>query len=390
MFERMRFAAAAREKKVPFAELCRLFDVSRKTGYKWLERSCDASSAGDDWADRSRRPHGNSRVIDEKVAERLVRLRRKHPTWGSRKLLGWLEEFEPRRWELPAASTVTELLKRRDLILPRQRRQRMPPRSTPFVHATGPNELWCMDFKGDFRLGDGNRCYPLTVTDAYSRMLFCARGLAHPDLPSVRHFLARTFRQWGLPRSMRSDNGPPFGTMKRGPLSQLSVWLVKLGVVPEYTDLASPHQNGRHERMHLTLKVETAMPPASNAAAQQRRLDRFRRTFNDERPHEALNQRPPSRIHVRSPREFPERITDPVYPSQFESRRVSAAGALTWRSHHLYFSDALAGQVVGLTEVDNGLWEVYFGPLVVARLHERFKGLSPRPYRVKVSPMSPV
>lgn len=385
MLERMRFVSAAREARVPFAELCRLFDVSRKTGYKWLERADEG-----DCADRSRRPHGNRCSIDETVAARLVKLRRKHPTWGSRKLLGWLEEFEPDRWQLPAASTVTELLKRRDLIRPRQRRQRMAPRSTPFAQATGPNELWCIDFKGQFRLGDGNLCYPLTVTDAHSRMLFCARGLLHPDLPSVRFFLERTFRKWGLPRVMRSDNGPPFGTLKRGPLSQLSVWLLKVGVLPEYTDLASPHQNARHERMHLTLKQETAMPPAAHLAAQQRRLDAFRRCFNNDRPHEAHGQRPPSRLHVRSTREFPARIKDPEYPGHFECRRISGSGQLTWRSHHLYFSDAMADQLVGLTEVDNGQWEVYFGPLVVAHLHESYKGLNPRPHRVKVSPMSPV
>ena len=386
MIERMRFVTAANEAKVSFAELCRLFDVSRKTGYKWMDRS----TAGDDLADRSRRPRGNSRAIDEQVAKRLVKLRRKHPTWGSRKLVGWLDEFEPDRWELPAASTVTELLKRRQLIQPRQRRQRMPPRSEPLAHAKAPNDLWCIDFKGDFRLGDGARCYPLTVSDAHSRMLLCTHGLAHPDLPSVRRDLERTFREWGLPRCLRSDNGPPFGTMKRGPLSQLSVWLIKVGVLPEYTDLASPHQNARHERMHLTLKLETAMPPASNAVAQQRRFDHFRRIFNEQRPHEALGQRPPAKIHRPSRRKFPTRIEDPAYAGHFERRRINGSGQLTWRSHHLYFSDALSNQLIGLTEVDNGLWEVYFGPLLVARVHESFKGLACRPYRVKVLPMSPV
>jgi putative transposase len=382
----MQFIAAAAEARIPFAALCRLFDVSRKTGYKWLERAADGGAL----EDISRRPHGNSRAMDEKLAARLVRLRKKYPTWGARKLIGWLDDFEHGRWELPAASTVTELLKRQGLVQERSRRQRLPPRSAPLAHAVAPNDLWCMDFKGDFRMGDGRRCYPLTITDAYSRMLLCVRGQLQPDLVTARRNLERVFRTWGLPRWMRTDNGPPFGTMKTGPLSQLSAWLIKVGVLPEYTDLASPHQNGRHERMHGTLKAETAMPPAGNLEAQQRRFDRFKKIFNLERPHESLDQRPPAWVHSRSQRELPAKVTDPTYAKWYEVRRINAAGCLAWKNARMYFSDALAGELVGITEVDNGLWEVYFGPLVIARLHEAYDELSCKPRRVTLSPMSPV
>lgn len=386
MIERMRFVQAARARQVAFSQLCELFDIPRKTGYKWLARA----DAGEPLTDRSRRPHSNKNAVDEEVVLRLTRLRKAHPTWGARKLIGWLNEFEPDKWDLPAASTITELLKRHDLVRPRHRRKRLPPSTAPLAHAKHPNDVWAIDFKGDFRLADGTRCYPLTVTDSCSRMLLCCRHQFAPELDLVQQNLLRTFRRWGLPRWMRSDNGPPFGTMKTGPLSRLSAWLIKLGVMPEYTDMASPHQNGRHERMHGTLKAETARPPADNATAQQRRFDRFRQEFNFQRPHESLGQRPPAKLHRRSTRELPRRIQDPVYPQTYERRRLNSKGYLSWRGDPIYLSDALRGELVALNETDDGLWEVYFGPLVIARMHEAFDGLIARPKRPKVSPMSPV
>ena len=386
VIERKQFVQAAAEERIPFAELCRLFGISRKSGYKWLERATESESL----EDRSRRPLSNSRAIAPDVERRLVKLRKRHRTWGARKLLAWLDENEP-GWELPAASTVTEALKRNGLVEPRRRRQQMPPRSHPLAHARRPNDVWTIDFKGDFRVGDGRRCYPLTVVDAHSRLLLCCRSHPSPSYNDVVRSLEATFRTWGLPTRLRSDNGPPFGTMRTGPLSRLSAWLVKVGVLPEYIDVGSPHQNGRHERFHLTLKRETAMPPASSLHAQQRRFDTFRREYNDERPHEALGQRTPASVHRDSRRPFPSKISDPEYPASYEVRRLSAAGMLTWRSAQIFFSEALAGQLLGLTEVDNGRWEIHFGPLLIGQLHEALPefGLV-RQRSFKVSPMSPV
>jgi putative transposase len=386
VIERKRFVRAAAEQRISFAELCRLFSISRKNGYKWLERASD----GESLEDRSRKPRSNSRAIAPDVERRLVRLRKAHRTWGARKLLAWLDENEP-GWELPAASTVTEALKRNGLVEPRRHRQRLPPRSAPLAHATRPNDVWCIDFKGDFLVGDGRRCYPLTVTDAHSRMLLCCRSHRGTGHDNVVRSLEATFRTWGLPTRMRSDNGVPFGTMRTGPLSRLSAWLVKLGVLPEYIDVASPHQNGRHERFHWTLKRETAMPPASSLYSQQRRFDVFRREYNNERPHEALGQKTPASVHRAASRPFPTTIRDPEYPASYEVRKLAPGGAFSWHDTMVFFSEALEGQVVGLTEVDNGRWEIYFGPLLIGQLHEALPGLGVvrrRPY--KVSPMSPV
>lgn len=210
------------------SELARVFGVSRKAVYKWVERADD----GEPLTDRSRKPHSHPDATDPAVVERLVALR-KQLGYGARKLIGWLELNEP-WWLLPAASTVTEILKRAGLVKPRRRRPRGEPCRTPFPDATEPNVVWSMDFKGDFRVGDGTRCFPLTVLDDHSRMALCCRSLPSTAREPVERALERTFREWGLPQRIRSDNGTPFGTKCTGPLSELSVWLVKVGVRPEY------------------------------------------------------------------------------------------------------------------------------------------------------------
>jgi putative transposase len=385
MHQRFLFVSEVRNGALTVAQICTLFGISRKTGYKWLARHEEGGRRA--LADRSRRPHSNVRAVPDAVVARVIALRRQHPTWGPRKLIAWLAAHEPR--ELPAASTVGELLKRAGLVRPRRRHRKLPPRTAPFAHATAPNVVWSVDFKGDFRVGDGSRCYPLTVTDAFSRAALCCQALAHPALDPVQRALERTFRAHGLPEYLRSDNGSPFGTMRTGPLSKLSAWLVKLGIRPEYIEMGKPEQNGRHERFHLTLKHETAFPPAASLAAQQRRFDSFRREYNDERPHEALGQLPPRLVHYPSHRRFPSKVEDPAYPANYEVRRVEPTGNVSWQGRAVYLAEALRRELVGFVQVDNGLWEIYFGPLLLGRLHEgaRHAGLV-EPARV--SPMSPV
>jgi len=386
MSQRALFVREVRAGALTMTQVCTLFGISRKTGYKWLARSEEGGRPA--LADRSRRPRGNSRAVPDDVAGRVLSLRREHPTWGPRKLVAWLDAREP-HWELPAASTVGELLKRHGLVRPRHRRQKLPPRTNPFATATAPNVVWAVDFKGDFRVGDGARCYPLTVTDACSRALLCCQALARPKRELVQRTLERTFRTWGLPEYLRSDNGPPFGTMRTGPLSKLSAWLVKLGIRPEYIDPGKPHQNGRHERFHLTLKQETAFPPAGSLVAQQRRFTAFQREYNEQRPHEALGQRAPATVHHRSPRAFPSKVEDPTYPGHYETRRVSRAGYFGWRGGTAFLAEALRGELVGLVEVDNGCWELHFGPLLIGRLHEGARRTR-LVQAARVSPMSPV
>lgn len=388
MQQRALFVREAQRGKVTLTQLCDLFGVSRKTGYKWLKRHEDGGKAA--LADRSRRPASNANAIRPRVVDRLVRLRKEHPTWGARKLIAWLERNEGKRWDLPAASTVTELLKREGLVVPRVKSPRQPPRTAPFASADRPNAVWTVDFKGDFSVGDGTRCYPLTVTDAYSRALLCCQALTTHGGPDVQRQLERTFRKWGLPDHLRSDNGSPFGTMCMGPISWLSVWLLKVGVMPEYIDPASPHQNGRHERFHRTLKSETAYPPGASIPAQQRRFRRFSAEYNHERPHEALKQVPPMDVHVRSTREYPARVPEFEYPANHQVRRVERNGRISWQHDSIFISEALRGEPVGLLEVDNGCWEVYCGPLAIGRLHDALPHVGVIRGQRKMSPMSPV
>jgi putative transposase len=386
MHQRKRFVLEARRERVSFAALCELFGISRKTGYKWLGRADRSGDAGLD--DRSRRPRSNPYAVRGDVIARLIALRLEHRTWGARKLIAWLETNEP-WWVLPAASTVTDILDRHGLIEHRRRGRRSESCRVPVSDATAPNIEWAIDFKGSFRLKDGERCHPLTVTDAYSRMALCCRGLSEEAHLSTQSALERTFHEWGLPERLRSDNGKPFGTMCTGPLSRLSVWLVKLGILPVYNEPRHPEQNGRHERFHRTLKLEACIPPAASMAAQQRRFQAFRREYNEERPHEALGQKTPASVHVPSSRRFPSRVEEPSYPAHYDVRRVSSGGELCWDNTLHFLSHGLSRETVGIVEVDLGCREVYFGPLLVGRLHESLPELGiVRPARLL--PMSPV
>ena len=228
------------------------------------------------------------------------------------------------------------------------------------------NDLWCIDFKGWFRTGDGARCDPLTVSDAFSRYLLCAQALAHPDYAGCRAQLERVFREYGLPRVIRSDNGAPFASLGAGGLSRLGVWWVKLGITPERIEPGKPQQNGRHERMHKTLKAETAQPPAATLAHQQQRFDHFCHEFNHERPHQALGQTTPAKHYCASPRGYPARLDDPVYPADYQRRRVRSTGEIKWAGERIFLSAPLIGEVVGVKETENGDGEIYFGPVALA------------------------
>lgn len=369
MSERLRFVKAARRNKSTFRSLCAAFGVAPKTGYKWLHEFDAAGPEG--LQDRSRRPKTNSRSVSSVLAERIVQLRRDRPSWGPKKLVAWLERNEP-AWELPAPSTVGELLKRRGLVVPRQRRHRARPGMHPLRHADKPNAVWAIDFKGWFRLHDGSRCEPLTVTDAFSRFLLCCKaGTVGPGISqAVSAELDRLFREHGMPAAMRFDNGQPWAAPK-GELgiTRLAVRLLKLGVALERIDPGKPYQNGRHERFHLTLKQETVQPTAPNLRVQQRRFDAFRYEYNHCRPHEALQQRTPADLYVASAREFPERIADPEYPSAYEVLTPKGWGCVKFRGADYFISSALSGERVGFVEVEEGCFDVYFCDYLLGRIH---------------------
>jgi transposase InsO family protein len=351
-------------------ELCEHYAISRKTGYKWSERFVKAGVEG--LKDRSRTPKSCAHSVSEKVSERLLELRRSHPTWGPRKLLAWLQKRESETsW--PAASTVGGLLKRHGLVEAKLRRRRpWPPSGRPSVQAPVANAVWCCDFKGQFRTGDGRLCYPLTVTDGYSRFLLGVQGLDSVAESQAWPVFERLFRQYGLPEAMRSDNGSPFASAHAvARLSHLSVRWLKLGIRLERIVPGHPEQNGRHERMHRTLKRETARPPAQSRSAQQERFDQFRCLYNEERPHEALGQQTPVEFYRLSPRPYPSQIPKMDYPGHFEVRSVRSSGEIKWQGRLLFLSEALIGESVGLEESAEGVWSVYFGSLLLARFDER-------------------
>jgi transposase InsO family protein len=339
--------------------LCLEYGVSRKTGHKWLQRYDEGGRTS--LADRSRAPRSHPNQTSTQVEELLLSLRRKRPTWGAKKLLAVLGRARPDLC-LPAVSTAGDILDRNGLVTARRPRARAEPYSRPFQECTAPNDLWCMDFKGHFTTQDQRVCHPMTISDAFSRMLLRCHAVGRCDEPHVRDVLESAFTEYGLPRAIRTDNGPPFASSAPAGLSKLAVWLMKLGVTPERIAAGKPQQNGRHERMHRTL-LEVCQPPARTANAQQRAFDRFRADFNHCRPHEALGQRYPIELFTNSARRFPCPLQEPRYPSDCELRRVRSDGSIKWmqKLHHL--SAALVHEQVAFFRHDDHHWLVRYADI---------------------------
>jgi transposase InsO family protein len=274
-------------------------------------------------------------------------------------------------WNLPHRSTVCDILSRHGMVPKKRKRRRIGHPGKPTSSILAANDLWSADFKGQFKTGDGHYCYPLTVTDSFSRYLLGCQGLHSTSVEEAKPVFTRLFKEYGLPKRIRTDNGVPFATTTLARLSRLSAWWVRLGVMPEFIEPGKPQQNGRHERMHLTLKDETTRPPAHSLTAQQRKFNRFLDEFNHERPHEALDQQTPASCYERSTREMPSKLKPFVYPDRFEVRYVSGNGGIRWNRDWVNVSTVCIGEYVGLEEIDNGIWTVYFGPLKLGRLNER-------------------
>lgn len=343
--------------------------------YKWIKRYRNDSENG--LKEMSSRPLSYARATSADIVSDIIILKGRYPTWGARKLKGWLKDHRPEK-EWPVTSTMQEILKRHGLVKARRKRHHTPPYNEPFMKATRPNEVWSIDYKGQFRLGCGSLCYPLTLTDNYSRYILGCWGLEHPAYEPTRYYIEKAFRRYGLPDAIRSDNGTPFASVGVGGLSRLSVWFIKLGIVPERIEKAHPEQNGRHERMHRTLKSEAIKPAQYSMSEQQRVFDRFQSYFDDERPHEALGQKPPATAYRKSERKYPGKLAAIEYPGHYKTRHIHQGGGLKWQNKEVYFSSALAGEYVGLTEIDNGIWRIYFSFYPVCNLDERtfsFKSL---------------
>ena len=383
--EQIQFIQRWQQGGVSFVALCRAFDISRKTGYKRIQRF--EAWGWDGLGDRNRAPNSHPNRTERTVAERIIAARRERPTWGPKKLVAWLKDREPDvPW--PAPSTVGNLLDRAGLVRRRRGRRRSAPWSQPLAPAEQPNDLWCIDFKGWFRTGNGVRVDPLTVADAASRYLLVCHGLQKPRGPQVRRVLEEAFREYGLPWTIRSDNGPPFASVGLGGLSPLAVWWVKLGILPERTQPGHPEQNGRLERLHRTLKAETASPPQATPGKQQRAFGGFRTSYNEERPHEALGQVPPAKRYRSSARPYPARVESPEYEGGTTVRRVKTNGEIKWNGDRVYLSESLRGEPVGLTPVDERYWSIQFGPLHIGLLDSYANRTLHTP--TLVLPMSPV
>jgi len=342
--ERMKFVVAFLEGESSLSEVCRRFGVSRNTGRKWIYRYREYGPEG--FYDRSRAPLRHPNATDSDVVSLLIRAKLQHPTWGPRKLAPWLKQRHPKA-ELPAPSTTGDILRRHGIVRPRKRVRRTAPWTQPFAECAAPNETWCIDFKGWFRTQDGIRCDPLTISDAHSRQLLCCEGMRSQNGNAVRTIMKRVFREYGLPATIRSDNGTPFASTALGGLSRLSIWWIKLGIVPE--------------RMHATLKAEAIDPPKVTIHAQQKAFDRFRKEYNEERPHESHDQNPPASIYKPSERSYPSRIRKIEYGSETIVRRVRTNGEIKWKEELIYLSEALVGEPVGLVPVNNRHWMVCFG-----------------------------
>lgn len=355
---RLEFVLDALQARTTFAALCASYGISEKTGYKWRARFLAGGPAA--LTDRSHAPRHCPHRISAALAALLCAERRAHPTWGARKLRARLLAAHPTLpW--PAASTLTAALDRAGLVAHRPRRARGAHPAFPLTQPVAPNDVWSTDFKGEFRTGDGRYCYPLTVLDGASRLLLACRARPRIASRDTQASFRRLFETYGLPRVIRSDNGPPFASTALRGLSRLNVWWLRLGIVPERIRPGCPQENGVHERMHRTLKAEATRPPGAHCQAQQRRFDAFRREYNEERPHEALGQVPPATRYTPSARAYP-RVLPPVeYPAHFETRRVGSHGRFRWQSRSIFLTKSLVGEPIGLDRIDETRWAVYFG-----------------------------
>jgi len=365
MEEKLRFVFEYEREEQTMTELCQSFGIARETGYVWLRRYRQAGVAG--LAERKRAAERHANQTAGEIEQQVLELRQAHMRWGPRKLKRVLERDQPgRKW--PAASTIGELLKREGLVVAHKKRRKTAPYSEPLAHADGANRVWCADFKGWFRTGDGERIDPLTISDAHSRYLLRCQAVEKADTARVQGIFEAAFRQYGLPQAIRTDNGAPFASTALAGLSRLAVWWIKLGIVPERIEAGHPEQNGRHERMHRTLKQEVAMPPAQDRRAQQRALEDFRQEYNEVRPHEALAMQTPASVYEPSQRAYPAKVSEPEYPPTMLVRSVHAHGHFRWHKRHdVFLSEVLWGERVGLLPIDERWYTVYFAQLPLAR-----------------------
>lgn len=339
-------------------DLCREFGISRVTGYKiWKRYEEDGMNAMND---RSHRPWRLAHQTPVSIEKAILEIKSKYPTWGAPKILSILER-KCNGEKLPARSTVHAILDRHGLVKKRKRRRLYKSEGTGLLNVNAPNELWCADFKGQFKMGNQKYCYPLTITDQHSRYLLGCEAFENAKEKGAIECFKRVFQEYGLPDAIRTDNGVPFAARSLFGLSKLSVMWLRLGIEIERIKPGHPEQNGRHERMHKTLKQEVTKPAGANLLQQQEMLDHFVVVFNNERPHEALGMDRPRDIYKPSKKEYPRILDEYDYSTYDSTRRVSMCGTIKLKGgHKIFISDVFGGQEVGIKEVDDGIWSVTF------------------------------
>ena len=351
----------------PKGALCAAYGISRPTGDKWLARY--QAQGGPGLVDLARRPHTQPHRTPEALVAQIVAMKHWHPSFGPKKIRDRLRAVAPEAaW--PVDSTVGEILKRAGLVRARRRRRRVPADPQVLSHGTAAAPTWSADFKGDFRVGTGQRCYPLTVLDSASRYLLRCQSLGHPTTAAVQPWLAWLFHEYGLPATIRTDNGPPFASTALGGLSRLAAWWVRLGIRPERIRPGTPSENGCHERMHRALKAAVGRP-AATLAAQQRRFAAFVQEYNWARSHEALGRRTPGSVYQPSPRPYPVKLPPIEYAPGTLVRQVRHNGEIRWRGHLLYLSEVLAHEPVGFTPIGETTWAVQYSFHPLGTLEER-------------------
>lgn len=358
-----------------FTSLCAQYGISRKTGYKWVQRYRDAGLEG--LGERSRRPSRSPLETPYSMRQAIVQLRKKGTDPPGPKKIRALLRKQYSENSIPSKTTIYNILRKEALVRPVSQRRRVARSPQPFAPVREPNDLWTADYKGQFRVRSGNWCYPLTVMDHKCRYLLCCQALEGTCFTDAQEAFTRMFKEYGLPWRIRTDNGVPFATTAVGGLSRLSVWWIRLGIVPERIRPGKPQENGRHERMHRTLKKATAVPPAHSMVGQQRRFKRFLKEYNDERPHEALGQRTPVSVYHSSERSFPARLPELEYPGYYDVRKVTHSGTVYWKGGQVYISNLLSGEWVGLNEIDENAWDVYYAQVPLGRFKQKdMKGRS--------------
>ena len=368
MDQKIQLIADWQSKNFSKTDLSKKYDVSRKTGGKWINRY--ETTGIDGLKDQSREPIHKPHATEDKLIKRIVNHKLKHPKRGPKKVYHQLKRKYPEiKWPVP--STIGYWLKKHGLVNPRKKRKRVPPYNEPFIDCQSPNEVWSADYKGQFFTRDNNVCYPLTISDNFSRYLIRCQGLPGPRYRETKQVFKQAFREYGLPDAIRSDNGTPFAGKSIAGLSRLSIWWIQLGIIPERIEKGCPQQNGRHERMHRTLKYETLDTKTKNIKEQQQRFDFFQMDYNNDRPHEALNQNTPSDYYQKSRRPYVEKPKKPIYDYDFSVRQVRNNGEIRFKGQMYFLTNLLDDQPVGLKQTNEDSWDIYYSFFPIATLNLR-------------------